>query len=42
LEQQDVEEVRGGYAGYEMPAQAIYPNIPMDRLQMLYAQYRPT
>ncbi|XP_034474894.1 uncharacterized protein LOC117782065 isoform X2 [Drosophila innubila] len=42
LEQQDVEDVRGGYAGYEMPAQAIYPNIPMDRLQMLYAQYRPT
>ncbi|XP_034098787.1 uncharacterized protein LOC117564212 isoform X1 [Drosophila albomicans] len=42
LEQQDVEDVRNAYAGYEMPAQAIYPNIPMDRLQMLFAQYRPT
>jgi len=43
LDGQEVEEVRGAYGGgYEMPAQAIYPNIPMDRLQMLFAQYRPT
>ncbi|XP_016990420.1 uncharacterized protein LOC108052518 isoform X2 [Drosophila rhopaloa] len=43
LDGQEAEEVRGAYGGgYEMPAQAIYPNIPMDRLQMLFAQYRPT
>lgn len=42
LETADAEDVRVAYAGYEMPAQAIYPNIPMDRLQMLFAQYRPT
>ncbi|XP_023164540.1 uncharacterized protein LOC111595188 isoform X2 [Drosophila hydei] len=42
LDQQDVEDVRAAYGGYEMPAQAIYPNLPMDRLQMLFAQYRPT
>lgn len=42
LETPDAEEVRAAYGGYEMPAQAIYPNIPMDRLQMLFAQYRPT
>ncbi|EDW63927.1 uncharacterized protein AstC isoform X1 [Drosophila virilis] len=42
LDTPDVEDVRAAYAGYEMPAQAIYPNIPMDRLQMLFAQYRPT
>ncbi|KAM8716047.1 hypothetical protein ACLKA7_003002 [Drosophila subpalustris] len=42
LVQPDVEDVRAAYAGYEMPAQAIYPNIPMERLETLYAQYRPT
>lgn len=44
LDGQDAEDVRvGAYGGgYDMPAQAIYPNIPMDRLQMLFAQYRPT
>ncbi|XP_017014924.1 uncharacterized protein AstC isoform X3 [Drosophila takahashii] len=43
IDGQDVDEVRGAYGGgYDMPAQAIYPNIPMDRLQMLFAQYRPT
>ncbi|ALC39228.1 Ast-C [Drosophila busckii] len=42
LDTQDADELRNSYAGYEMPAQAIYPNIPMDRLQMLFAQYRPT
>ncbi|EDW29109.1 GL18596 [Drosophila persimilis] len=43
LEGQEGEDVRGAYGGgYDMPAQAIYPNIPMDRLQMLFAQYRPT
>ncbi|XP_030384485.1 uncharacterized protein LOC115631790 [Scaptodrosophila lebanonensis] len=41
LETQDSDDVRSAY-GYEMPAQAIYPNIPLDRLQMLYAQYRPS
>ncbi|XP_043950153.1 uncharacterized protein LOC108033401 isoform X1 [Drosophila biarmipes] len=43
LDGQEADDVRGAYGGgYEMPAQAIYPNIPMDRLQMLFAQYRPT
>ncbi|KAH8279884.1 hypothetical protein KR054_009473 [Drosophila jambulina] len=43
LDGQEPEEVRGAYGGgYDMPAQAIYPNIPMDRLQMLFAQYRPS
>ncbi|XP_017032719.1 uncharacterized protein AstC isoform X2 [Drosophila kikkawai] len=44
LDGQEAEEVRGGGygGGYDMPAQAIYPNIPMDRLQMLFAQYRPS
>ncbi|KAH8276392.1 hypothetical protein KR018_000279 [Drosophila ironensis] len=44
LDGQEAEDVRGGGygAGYDMSAQAIYPNIPMDRLQMLFAQYRPT
>ncbi|XP_017076369.2 uncharacterized protein LOC108111413 isoform X2 [Drosophila eugracilis] len=42
LDGQEIEDVRGAYGGaYDMPAQAIYPNIPMDRLQMLFAQYRP-
>ncbi|EDW78642.1 uncharacterized protein Dwil_GK21245 [Drosophila willistoni] len=42
LDGQDSDDVRGSYGGYDMPAQAIYPNIPMDRLQMLFAQYRPS
>ncbi|XP_032592044.1 uncharacterized protein LOC6562673 [Drosophila grimshawi] len=42
METPDAEDVRGAFSGYELPAQAIYPNIPMDRLQMLFAQYRPT
>ncbi|KAH8259107.1 hypothetical protein KR038_003031 [Drosophila bunnanda] len=44
LDGQEAEDVRGAYGGgaYDMPAQAIYPNIPMDRLQMLFAQYRPS
>ncbi|XP_067626296.1 uncharacterized protein AstC [Eurosta solidaginis] len=38
--QEDVEEVRNRY--FELPAPAPYSGVPLDRLQMLIAQYRPT
>ncbi|XP_017473348.1 PREDICTED: uncharacterized protein LOC108364261 [Rhagoletis zephyria] len=37
---QDLDEMRNSY--YEMPASATYSGVPLDRLQMLIAQYRPT
>ncbi|XP_054743571.1 uncharacterized protein LOC129248150 [Anastrepha obliqua] len=38
--EQDVDEVRNSY--YELPAPGSYSGVPLDRLQMLIAQYRPT
>ncbi|XP_061396149.1 uncharacterized protein LOC133331794 [Musca vetustissima] len=37
----DVDDLRSLY--YDLPVQQnIYPNLPLDRLQMMIAQYRPT
>ncbi|XP_037961219.1 uncharacterized protein LOC119690269 [Teleopsis dalmanni] len=35
----DVDDIRGAY--YDLPAESLYSNVPMDRLQMLFAKYRP-
>lgn len=37
----DIDDLRSLY--YDLPVQQnIYPNLPLDRLQMMFAQYRPT
>ncbi|XP_075151916.1 allatostatin C [Haematobia irritans] len=37
----DLDDLRSLY--YDVPMQPnVYPNLPMDRLQMMIAQYRPT
>ncbi|XP_059221020.1 allatostatin [Stomoxys calcitrans] len=37
----DIEDLRSLY--YDVPVQQnLYPNLPIDRLQMMIAQYRPT
>ncbi|XP_073824871.1 allatostatin C [Musca autumnalis] len=37
----DIDDLRSLY--YDLPVQQnVYPNLPLDRLQMMIAQYRPT